>query len=204
MFFYSDDLALRERVHREPVEPSRERLSGCWQRLVARRTREDEPAGPSVSIQLSLDGVEDERDVLVLVDAHRLRPCDEGRRIRCHRIPGRDVVEVEEASSRLARKASEQRGLAHGPGTLQQQDGLLTEAADRDGLDSSRNDAGEPMVHGPPAHPDLRNWRRFCCGIGAPIPAELEERLQPWTIGRSRYRYSIPNRRVADGIGLPQ
>ena len=60
------ELTLGERVHGEPRQPASERLGHLGERIVPRGSREHEPAGTTVAIELRLDGFEDNGRPLVV------------------------------------------------------------------------------------------------------------------------------------------
>nr|WP_199734906.1 hypothetical protein [Cellulomonas sp. PhB143] len=62
------DLGLRERQDGESLQAARQRLGAYRQRVVARRTRQHEHAGPGLTIQSGLDRVQQRRHPLILVD----------------------------------------------------------------------------------------------------------------------------------------
>ena len=89
------DLTLGERPESRDVEATGERLRRAGQARIAGRAGEDETARSKVAIQLSLDRIEDRRNVLVLVDEdRRVRGC-EGRRAGVDRVARQGVVEID-------------------------------------------------------------------------------------------------------------
>jgi hypothetical protein len=76
---------------------------------VAGRSGQREPARSPVGVQLSLDRVQHDRGLLVLVDEDRVRAGDEDTRISRDGIPGRRFVEIEDLGVRSRR----QRNPAH-------------------------------------------------------------------------------------------
>ena len=115
-------LPLGERVHRQRGEPPGESLRGSRQSVVAGRSSEDEPAGSRSLVELGLDGLENDRRLLVFVDAHQSLPGVGPGWIGTDRLLDRRVVEVDDLATAQPGHLSKQRGLAHGTRTFQQND----------------------------------------------------------------------------------
>jgi hypothetical protein len=89
---------------------------------VPRGTGQDEAARTAVLVELGLDGVEDQRCLLILIDTDRTGPGDEGAGVGENRALGGRVVEVEDATRRVSRgNVTKQGGLTNRPRPLEQE-----------------------------------------------------------------------------------
>src|SRR6202041_433512 len=103
-FVHLADLALGQRKHGDDVDTSGERLPGFRQGPVPGRTGENVPAGPEIPVELSLDGIQQLGDMLILVNQDRLVGLDEPARVASYRSPRRRVVAVDNRTSETSRQ----------------------------------------------------------------------------------------------------
>ncbi|HEY1622625.1 MAG TPA: hypothetical protein VGG16_02410, partial [Streptosporangiaceae bacterium] len=86
------------------------------------------PAGSEIPVELSLDGVKEFGNMLVLINQHRLGRLNETAGIGTHRRPRRRVVAVDHRPAEAFGQLAEQGALAHGPRPVEDQHRLFGEA----------------------------------------------------------------------------
>ncbi len=97
------DFALRQRRQLDCLRPARQQVGDVSQADQARRTCEQEPPGPWIDVYLVLDGEEQVRHSLDLVDDQEPVMAHEQPGIRPGRVAERRIVEIPQFRSRVLR-----------------------------------------------------------------------------------------------------
>ena len=110
---------------------------------------QDVPAGPKIQVELSLDGVQQLRDVLVFVDQDGLVRFGEPGRIGSHRRSGGQVIAVDHRSSQAPGQLAEQGALAHGARSVEDHHWLFSKPCFHDLPEPPARQAGQYSAHVP-------------------------------------------------------
>ena len=94
---------------------------------MTRGARQHESAGTAVPVEFGLDRIQHDRGLLVLVDADGRDAGYERRRVRCERVSGRRVVQVEQHRSATLSDVAQQGGLSDRARSFQQHDRVVDE-----------------------------------------------------------------------------
>jgi hypothetical protein len=113
------------------------------------RAGQNVPTRPEIPVELGLDGVEQFRGMLVLVDQDRLSRLDETTRIGAYRRPRRGVIAVDHRPPKTFGQLTEQSALAHGPRPVQDQYRLFGEPRRRDTNETTLRQAGQNLSPDP-------------------------------------------------------
>jgi hypothetical protein len=95
------------------MKSTRQCLRCLREGVVAGRSSDHEPTRCAVPVEFGLDRIEDERHVLILVNAHWRRSGDENSGIGRNGVACLKIIEVDDVSIVRRCQGTQQGGLAH-------------------------------------------------------------------------------------------
>jgi hypothetical protein len=136
-----------QRKDGKDVDAPGECLPGFRHGGVPRRTGEDIPAWPEIPVEQGLDCVKQLGDMLIFVDQDRLVGLDEPARVIPDGGPCRWVVAVSHRAPEASGQLAQQRTLANGARTVQDQYRLLGQAGSGDRSQPTLRHARQDFSH---------------------------------------------------------